>query len=162
LTFRDTPVGGADSGPAVEITNTGSLPVTVSSYDFSPPGQSDFGVITTSGCKSTLLPGDICFVAIQFLPKAVGARAASFVITSDAAGSPQAVSLSGNGLAAVRTLTLSATSLSFPPTPVGGLDSGQTMEITSTGNAPVTVSGLDFAPSGQSDFRVITSSSCKS
>ena len=83
---------------SVQITNTGGVPLHISSIQFSGTNASEF---TTSSCIVTLAPGGTCFVSISFIPTAVGARSASMLINSDAAGSPQILPLTGTGVAQV-------------------------------------------------------------
>ncbi|HLW99473.1 MAG TPA: choice-of-anchor D domain-containing protein, partial [Candidatus Acidoferrales bacterium] len=83
---------------SVMITNTGGVPLHISSIQFSGTNASEF---TTSSCIVTLAPGGACFVSISFIPVAAGARSASMLINSDAAGSPQILPLTGTGVAEV-------------------------------------------------------------
>jgi hypothetical protein len=89
-------VGNSGVPNTVAITNIGGMPVTVMSVSSSNPGEF---AITASDC-ATLEPATGCSFSFRFTPAAIGARAAMFTVTSDAAGSPQLVAASGTGTSA--------------------------------------------------------------
>ncbi|MCC7327361.1 MAG: choice-of-anchor D domain-containing protein [Burkholderiales bacterium] len=96
-------VGAVDAGSvqvgttglpnSVAIANTGGMPVTVASVGSSNPGEF---TITASNC-GRLEPAAACSFSFTFSPAATGTRGAEFTITSDAAGSPQMVLVTGTG-----------------------------------------------------------------
>ena len=83
---------------SVQITNTGGVPLHISSVQFSGTNASEF---TSASCVTTLQPGGTCFISISFIPTAAGARSATLLINDDAAGSPQTLPLTGTGVAEV-------------------------------------------------------------
>ncbi len=87
---------GASSAPrAVTLSNTGSAAVIVSSI---ASGNAAEFSISSSTC-TTVNAGAACSFSITFTPAAVGARSSTVTVTSDGAGSPHAILVSGNGLA---------------------------------------------------------------
>ncbi|MGH9592712.1 MAG: choice-of-anchor D domain-containing protein, partial [Bryobacteraceae bacterium] len=85
---------------AVQITNTGGVPLHVSGVQLSGANASDF--TTTSSCTSAVAAnGGACGVSIAFTPTAAGLRVATMLINDDAAGSPQTISIQGTGVAEV-------------------------------------------------------------
>ncbi len=127
LSYTNQAVGTQSAAQIVTITNTGTLPLAISS--FSVGTSLDFTVInpntpgttsTTPGClyvTNTLAaagtPGGItsCFVYVYFTPTASGTRNASLEINDNATGSPQVVSLTG---VAVADFTLSSPTAELP------------------------------------------------
>ncbi len=157
LVFADQPVGQTTSRSLqIVVTNTGNFPVTfdrvVESGDFR---------ITSNNCTTLSFrnPPATCSVNVVFTPTATGARTGSIVFTDTATGSPQTVSLSGNGLAVSDTATVSPASLNFSNQPVGLASSSQNVTITNTGNvtlnlATAVISGTAAGDYSQSNFCV--------
>jgi fibronectin type 3 domain-containing protein len=82
----------------VTITNTGNANVTISQITVSGAG---FGV-TGGSSPVTLTPLQNLTLAAQFSPAVAGSVNGSISITSNATGSPAAVTLSGTGIALVQ------------------------------------------------------------
>src|SRR5947208_3608446 len=85
----------------VTLTNTGAAALTINS--FAPSG--DFAATSTgaSACPTspaTLAAGANCTINVTFTPTASGARTGTLSVTDNAGGSPQIMTLSGNGTAA--------------------------------------------------------------
>jgi hypothetical protein len=87
---------GMSSGPRrVQITNTGTMNVTISAVSVT----GDY--VQANNCTSApLAPAASCAVTLRFQPSSVGTRAGDLAITSSATGSPHHAALTGNGLAA--------------------------------------------------------------
>jgi hypothetical protein len=71
-------------------------------------------------------------------------------ITDNASGSPQAVSLSGTGTAALASL--SPTSLAFGNQAVDMTSTAQTVTLSNTGNAALSITSLALTGTNASDF----------
>ena len=95
LGFGDQTPGASSSPQAVTVTNSGRLPLTITSIGITGANSGDFG--QTNNCLSSLSQGDSCKVSVTFTPTAGGNRAAALQLTDNAPGSPQGVSLSGTG-----------------------------------------------------------------
>jgi hypothetical protein len=96
LNFWNEPVSVISSSQVLTLTNTGSAALSISSIAFTGANAADFTQVNT--CGASLAAGGSCTIAILFTPSAIGARVASLVITDNASGSPQSVSLSGTGV----------------------------------------------------------------
>ena len=93
-------VGTFFVGKSAVITNTGTLPIAMDQILYSGGDQSDFQVGTDcfpNGHPSTLKKGSSCVVRVVFTPRAYGPRKATLSVVDSAAGSPQKMTLSGNG-----------------------------------------------------------------
>ena len=93
-------VGTFFVGKSAIITNTGTLPIAMDQILYSGGDQSDFQVGTDcfpNGHPSTLKKGNSCVVRVVFTPRAYGPRKATLSIIDSAPGSPQKMTLSGNG-----------------------------------------------------------------
>src|SRR5208337_657185 len=91
-----------------------------------------------------------CTISVTFKPSASGSRTASVSITDNASGSPQTVSLSGTGTAALASL--SPTSLAFGNQAVDMTSSAQTVTLSNTGNAALSITSLALTGTNVSDF----------
>jgi hypothetical protein len=81
----------------VTVTNTGNANVTFSKVAITAAAGTDkYDYWVTDKCRSTLRPGANCLITVFFEPDDVGVNAASLVLTDNAAGSPQSVSVTAN------------------------------------------------------------------
>ncbi len=150
FTYASTKQGltSSDSPMTATVTNLGNQPLVFSANPTYTASFSSNGNDTNPCTSSTsLLPGTLCDVSVNFTPQSVGSLSAPITVTNNAlnvAGSTQSVSVSGTGQTAGDT---TKTALTISPT---ALVSGQpvtltaTVSDTATGNAPTgTVSFTD-------------------
>ncbi len=114
------------SSPAqnVTLTNSGSGTLNITSFTITGTNSGDFS--QTHTCGATLAAGASCTISVTFYPLAKNGRTASLSITDNAAGSPQAVSLSGTGT----VVQFSASTLTFGSQTVGTSSSAQVVTVT--------------------------------
>ena len=93
--FGDVLVGQTSASQTLTITNTGNttLDFTGTSLNTHPPFN-----INDSSCGGFLNAGDSCYYEFSFTTYSAGLVNGDFTFTSDAAGSPHVISLSGNGV----------------------------------------------------------------
>jgi hypothetical protein len=148
LAFPDTQVGQTSAAQAVTLTNNNpAQPITINAISVAANFQH------TTTCGATLAAGQSCSVSVTFTPAAAGQLAGTLTISSNAAGSPHAVSLSGRGTAGLLAPTPS--SLTFPNQIVGTSSAAQNVAIQNSGNLPVTFTAVNVS----GDFS-ITANSC--
>jgi len=136
LSFTSQAVGMSSAAQTVTLTNTGSAPLNVPSI--TPSG--DFS--QANNCGTTVAAGGSCTINVTFTPTASGARTGTLAITDNAAGSPQAVTLSGSGTPAGSSpaaASLQPSSLNFGSVAVGASSGSQSVTLTNTGGSPLTV-----------------------
>ncbi len=105
LTFGNQTVGTVSSPQTVTITNTGTATLTISTITTT----GDYTQTNTcAAVLNTLNVGQSCTASVTFVPTASGARSGTLRISDNATGSPQSVSLTGNGVA-VFSLSSTAT-----------------------------------------------------
>ena len=127
LDFGQVAVGSTSPVLPVQVTNSGTTSVPISSVAISSPF-----VLATNSCGTTSLAANTsCQMQIKFAPTQAGAASGTLTIV-DAAGT-QTVLLTGSGQS-VATDTLSVTSLTFPVTPAGALSDAQTVSLTNSGD----------------------------
>jgi len=131
VSFGNQSSGTTSGAQTVTVNNSGNGDLSISKVEITGANSSDFA--QTNTCGTSVAAGVNCTVSITFTPSASGSRSASVVITDDAAGSPQTVSLSGGPPAAPSSAEASAATVAGPPhywLGMAGLD------LTSTSNGP--------------------------
>jgi hypothetical protein len=93
LNLGDTPVDGNSAQQSVTLSTNGGGPVSFTRINTT----GDF--IEQNTCGLTLATGAQCTISVIFHPTAAGARTGTVVLTDDGVGSPQTISLTGNGIA---------------------------------------------------------------
>jgi hypothetical protein len=145
LTFSSQPVGSLSALQTVTVTNTGNVPVTVSSIvtngDFT---QSNSCVGQPLGVNAS------CAVQVGFLPSATGARTGLLTVYANVPGGQATVALSGTGLAPA-AVVLNPVALNFGSIAIGSTSAAQNVTVSNTGGVPtalttITVTG-DFSVS---------------
>jgi Abnormal spindle-like microcephaly-assoc'd, ASPM-SPD-2-Hydin/Transmembrane protein 131-like N-terminal len=138
-------VTGSTNSQTIQLKNTGTASLTVSQIAATGSGFS----VSGASVPLALAPGQTSTFNVQFDPTAAGAVNGSVSIVSTAPNSPATVSLSGTGVAATRTLSVSPGSLSF-----GSINNGSTASqgftVTNTGNSNVAISGMSATGTGYS------------
>jgi hypothetical protein len=148
LAFGSQPVGKTSTAHDVNLRNTGERPLSITRLALTGTNASNFA--QTNTCGSSVKVGANCTISVTFTPSARGSRTASLSITDNASGSPQTVSLSGTGAAAL--VSLSSTSLAFGKQPVGTPSTARTLTLSNTGNTTLGITSLALAGTNASDF----------
>ena len=148
LQFGSNAIGVTSPPLPVVLQNIGNASFSVSSAVASGMFSAQLG-----DCNQPVLPGQHCTLMVTFTPNAAGSFSGVLTITDNAWGGQQAVSLSGAGTSGPALLLLPS-QLDFGTVKVGSTSSpAKTIQIVSTGDAPVTVLGSltngDFLLAGQ-------------
>jgi trimeric autotransporter adhesin len=97
LTFAAQAIGTTSAPQSITIANTGNASLFINSAATRGANPLDFTELS-DGCSGlSLAAGTSCSVSITFSPTASGARSATFILTDNAAGSPQTVPITGTG-----------------------------------------------------------------
>jgi uncharacterized repeat protein (TIGR03803 family) len=137
LTFATQVVGAAGAAQSVTLANYGTSELNVAAIAFTGADGSDF--TQTNTCPLSLAVDVSCTINVTFTPGQRGARTANLSIADNAPGSPQLVSLQGNGTA----VALNPASLNFNTVAVGKSRT-LTTALTNSGGAPVSLSGISI------------------
>ena len=146
LAFADQLVGTTSTTRAITITNNGAAATTITiaaSGDFTQAN-------TCPVSPATLAVTANCTVNVAFQPTATGLRNGAITVTHKLAGSPQSVALSGNGVAPVATFD--KTSIPFGNQPVGTSSAVQTVNLSNTGTATLTITNIAITGANSGDF----------
>ena len=152
LAFGSVGVGTVSTARTLTVTNSGTGSLDVGGVSVSGANAADF--TSTSTC-TTLAAGASCTVSVTFAPGAVGVRSASLAVATNAGTQPTPVALSGTGVQP--GISADATSVAFGAVTVGTTPQAQTVTVTNSGTAPLTVSGLALTGANAADF---TASGC--
>jgi len=142
LTFAKQATGTISPAKNITLTNTGSIPLAISSVAIS----GDFAV-SANTCGTSLAVGKKCNVSVTFAPTQLGPLAGALTITDNADNSPQSVPLSGTG---VLQATLTPTTATYATQAVGTTSAPKTFTLTN--NLTITLTSIAISTTG--DFAV--------
>jgi Abnormal spindle-like microcephaly-assoc'd, ASPM-SPD-2-Hydin len=150
LGFGSVTVGSTSAAMMVTVTNSGTAALTVSGVTVSGTNAADFA--QTNNCSSVAAKAT-CTVNVTFKPGATGARSGSLAIAHNATGSPSSVSLSGTGASApTPAVSLSSGTIALGSVQVGATSAAQSVTLTNTGTAALTISGITLGGTNAGDF----------
>ena len=155
LTLASTAIGNTSAAQSVTVSNTGTAALSLTAINWS---TADY-IISGGTCAAggSVAAAGSCTISVAFRPAAgaTGARNGTLSITHNAAGSPGSVTLTGTATAAPAPVAaLAPVSLSYGSLNVGTAASAQTVTLSNTGNAALTLgtlsisSGTEFSISG--------------
>lgn len=156
LSFGSVNVGTRSPQQVVTLTNTGNATLDITSASATGP------FILSNRCGSTLAARANCKLNVEFAPTTIGTATGTLSIADNALASPQTVSLTGVGLAPV--VTLSPTSLTFATQLVNTTSPSQSVTLTNTGTAALTITNVttnsSFSESNNCGSSVGAGASC--
>ena len=160
LDFGQENVGQTSASQTVALANSGASTLQIAGIAI----QGDFA--QTNDCGASIgngAPG--CTITITFQPSTAGARSGDLQISDDAPFSPQTVALSGTGVVPpAPQATLAPSSLSFASQAVGQSSASQTVTLTNSGNAALTLGAIaasgDFSESNTCSASLAAGQSC--
>ncbi len=139
LPFNNQSVGVASAPQTIQISNTGTAPLTITSTVTS----GDYS-IQSSTCGATLqatTPPSTCILNVVFTPTTTGSSVGSLTITDNAPNSPQVILLTGSGVLQP-SVSLSASAIAFGSQTVNLVSSPQTVSLTNIGSAPLSIASI--------------------
>jgi hypothetical protein len=147
LSFGSETLGTPSGSQPVLLRNTGNPPLVLSgivtSGDFSQ----------TNNCGSSVAANSSCTINVTFTPTAAGTRNGTLTITDDSnwvAGSTQRVSLTGTG--PVPVASVSPLSLNFGIQLLSTTSAAQTVTVSNSGTASLTLTAIGITGANSSDF----------
>jgi hypothetical protein len=139
LVFASRTVATTSAPQTVTLANSGTATLNIRSMAIT----GDFAFAST--CPTALAAGATCLIDVKFTPLVEGSRLGSLDISSDAAGSPHSVSLSGNAVSASAPVaTLSTPALDFSVQPVNADSAPLAVTVTNTGTATLTFGAVNI------------------
>jgi phospholipase C len=133
--YGNVVVGQSRSEP-IKVTNYSSTTMTIQNVN----ATGDFSR-SSGGCGTTLAPGGVCSLNINFTPTAAGPRTGTLTIQDSDPSSPQTVQLMGGGTNV--DLPVFFPGLVFSLTDLGS-SSKQNVTLTNTGSSALTISQIQM------------------
>jgi hypothetical protein len=150
LAFGSQTVGTTSVPQTVTVSNTGIVPVTMSSF---ATNNADFGQNTNCPKHpASLAVGSSCAVNVMFTPIGGGNRVGQLVVTANSQPATQWLGLSG----LAPSIDVSPTPLSFGSQGLNTTGATQIVTVTNRGNAPFSITGLTMSGSHPADFSIVT------
>ena len=149
VNFGQQNVGTSSAPQAVTLTNTGNAIFDISSISITGANAGDFS--QNNNCGLTLAPNASCQVSVTFTPTLPGNRVAAISVTSNSFNHPINVPLSGTGDGVVVSLT--PPTVTFPNQYVGTSGLPQSVQLTNSGNATLTITSVTASPA---DFAALS------
>jgi trimeric autotransporter adhesin len=149
LTLASTAVGSTSAAQNIAVSNSGNAGLVISSI----AASAEFAVVGgTCSPGGTVAAGSGCVVSVAMVPTgAAGARSGTLTVVHNAAGSPGNVGLIGTATAAAAPVASISAALGFGSLNVGSTSTAQTITLSNTGNAALTLGTLS---TGSPDFTI--------
>jgi hypothetical protein len=158
LNFGPQPQASTSKPQIVELANTGDGPLTIASISITGLNATDFA--ETHNCPVSPVavePHSKCAISVVFKPMTTTALTATLAIADNASGSPQTVTLAGQGTPAVPTAVVTPSLLNFGNRAVGTSSEVNTVTLANTGSATLNVASITITGSYSAEFRIVTS-----
>lgn len=164
LTFPSTIAGQSSAAQDVVLKSLGAQSVSLSSIQFSGANSADFREADNCISSPVLPTNHTCTIAVTYAPAYPGSSQATLIVTDNAAGSPQTISLAGTAIAPTPpspAVTLNpAGAFTFPGTPTQGTSTApQTVTLTNSGGAALQIFSAALNGFNAADF-IISSDTC--
>lgn len=149
LTFNTNP-GVASAAQTVTVTNNGTAALAVTGISITGTNSADFS--QTNNCSSSVAASATCTISVIYNPAAAGSSSASVSISDNAGTGSQSVALSGSAAnSSAPSAQLSTPALTFAAN-VGVSSSAQTVTLTNSGNAALTITGIAINGASATSF----------
>ncbi len=139
IAFGNETVGVKSTPKAITVKNTStSAAITISSITVT--GANTVTFAQTNNCPASLAASASCTIEVTIDPTGTGARSASITIV-DSVGT-QNVALTGNGVAAAASISVSPNSIAFGNETVGVKSAAKPITVKNTGSSAITISSI--------------------
>ena len=152
LSFAERLVDSSSAEQTVTVTNTGTVTLRVGTPTITGSNPADF-LLGSNTCSSGLAPNATCLIGVSFKPSAAGSRSAALQIPSNSADLVS-VNLSGTGIAAIYSLSVSPGSIDFGNQPVGSPSAAQSLSFSNDGNVAITITGFNAGGNQPTEFAI--------
>ncbi|MFH1654412.1 MAG: choice-of-anchor D domain-containing protein [Pseudomonadota bacterium] len=149
IAFGRQTVNTTSAGHDITVTSTGTVNLNITVISAS----SNFA--QTNDCVGALAPGATCTITSTFTPPSEAVFSGTLLIVNDTADSPEEISLSGTGTAIpplTPDVSLSTTSLEFGDQTVESKSASQTVTLTNSGTADLSVDSVVISGEAADSF----------
>ncbi len=154
--FGNVPAGQTSSSQTVTIRNTG-VGTALDISTVSVVGDSAFSLSNNTCNGQSIAAGSQCTVDVTFSSTTAGSHTATLQVADDAGfgtPSPQQIALSAN--ATVPGVSANRNPLAYPDTMAGKTSGAQTVTITNSGQAPLSISAVAIGGTNYKNFTITT------
>jgi Transmembrane protein 131-like N-terminal len=145
LSFATQAVSTASAPQTITVTNTGSVPLTISQT----ATTGDFS--ETDNCTAVpIAPNSTCSIQVIFLPTVTGSRSGVLTVYGNVSGGQATAALTGNASAA-GTIVLTPVVITFPSTVINATSALQNITISNISAGTIALQ----TPSITGDFKLI-------
>ena len=137
-TFERQGIGLSSATENLTFTNNSSGAISFSADALLGENPAEFSTPTDACANSVVQPAGNCTISVMFTPSAAGVRQANLQLNNSAANAPFVVSLIGYG----SPIVFAPATLAFGPQSPGTTSSPQSLTITNTGQASLTIGSL--------------------
>ena len=144
LTFASQSLGTTSVAQKVNLSNTGTAALAITSIAVTGANSGEFA--QTNTCGSSVAAGGSCSISVTFTPGGAGTRSGAITMTDNATGSPQSFTLTGTGASGASFL-LSGNSKDVPSLLNGASVTPESKPTGLTGTVVVRGAGnVSYAP----------------
>jgi hypothetical protein len=140
LSFGIQPTGSASAAKTETVTNAGVGSLNIFTIAVRGANAGDFAKSSDNCTGIAVPPNGTCTVSVTFSPAATGNRSATLAFSDNAAGSPQAVYLTGMGVSF--PVLISPSALTFAGQAVGSISSSQAVTLNNLGSTAFGITGV--------------------
>lgn len=164
INFGNQPVGSSSAAQSLSFSNDGNVAITITGFNAGGNQPTEFA-IGNDNCSGRLLAvNESCTTSFRFTPTTSGSRSASLSVNSSPAQNGATASFSLQGVGTEASASLSPASLSFAAQAVGSYSLAQSITLSNTGNAALTISSIaatgDFSQTSHCGLVLAAGSSC--
>jgi hypothetical protein len=152
LSFPQQAIGTTGTPQTMTLTNSGMATLSITTPGIGIAGVTAGDFSQTNNCPSTLAIGASCEVTVTYTPTGGGERDAAVSVTDNVPGSPQLIPLGGQTPPAP-IVGISPATVVFPSQYVGTSGLPQTLTVTNTGFATLSITSATGSPA---DFGVLS------
>lgn len=147
LTLTST-VGVTTAAQQVTVTNTGTAATTINSIGLNGANPGQFA--QNNNCPASLAVGGSCTINITFRPTSIGTKTANLNVNVAAPATSQTVTLTG--IVDFPVNTVAPATLPFGNQARNTISAPQTVTVSNTGTAPLTITGIGLAGANPGQF----------
>ncbi len=149
LNFSPQLLNTTSAGRTVTLTNHSTLTLHFTGITIAGTNAGDF-VAASQTCGSSLAGNTTCTVTVKFHPSMIGSESATLSFSDDGGASPQIVPMTGTGT----VVTLSRSSITFPPQSTGTTSAPQSVTLTNHGTTALHINGIGLTGTNSGDFLI--------
>jgi len=148
LTFAQTSVGQTSAASVITFKSSQFAAIS----GITPSVTGDFA-LQGGTCGASLAKSSSCTIGVVFKPTAAGSRSGTLSIAHSGMTTPVTIAMSGTAAAAAQaTISLDAATLAFGSQAVGASSPLQTLHVSNTGTAPLSLTSIALGGANGGDF----------